>query len=192
MTKKSPPSRSHGRKTIRPTLKPRELMDPEAELARAWRAQVITLFPEAFPGTLGLSLTGKALKDGLWQLNTVPLRAFGEGKHRNVDDTPAGGGAGMVLRPDVMGAAIETADIALMTDDLGKVPWLIGHSRRTTSTDSHAERTAELSPVHPPDRRSGWQGHFHRVQPRPSQAPDRALLGVHPRQRSRLLPSSRR
>ncbi|MBY6121365.1 tRNA (guanosine(37)-N1)-methyltransferase TrmD [Mameliella alba] len=109
MTDKSPPARSHGRKTIRPTLKPRELMDPEAELARAWRAQVITLFPEAFPGTLGLSLTGKALKDGLWQLNTVPLRAFGEGKHRNVDDTPAGGGAGMVLRPDVMGAAIETA-----------------------------------------------------------------------------------
>ncbi len=111
MSINTPPTRSHGRKTIRPTLKPRDLMEPEPELARAWRAQVITLFPEAFPGTLGLSLTGKALKDGRWQLNTVPLRTFGEGKHRNVDDTPAGGGAGMVLRPDVMGAAIETARV---------------------------------------------------------------------------------
>lgn len=103
------PPRSHGRKAIRASLQPRDLMDPGAELAKAWRAQVITLFPEAFPGTLGLSLTGKALKDGIWQLQTIPLREFGEGKHRNVDDTPAGGGAGMVLRPDVMGAAIATA-----------------------------------------------------------------------------------
>src|SRR6056297_1944739 len=109
MSDKTPPARSHGRKTIRPTLTPRDLMEPDPELARAWRAQVITLFPEAFPGTLGLSLTGKALKDGLWQLNGIPLRAFGESKHRNVDDTPAGGGAGMVLRPDVMGRAIEHA-----------------------------------------------------------------------------------
>ena len=101
--------RSHGRKTIRPSLTPSDLMDQAPDLARAWRAQVITLFPEAFPGTLGLSLTGRALKDGLWQLQAVPLRAFGEGKHRNVDDTPAGGGAGMVLRADVMAAAIETA-----------------------------------------------------------------------------------
>ncbi|KUF09461.1 tRNA (guanosine(37)-N1)-methyltransferase TrmD [Pseudoponticoccus marisrubri] len=101
--------KSHGRKTIRPSLQPRSLMDPAPELARAWRAQVITLFPEAFPGILGLSLTGKALKDGLWQLQTVGLREFGIGKHRNVDDTPAGGGAGMVLRADVMGAAIEQA-----------------------------------------------------------------------------------
>jgi len=111
MSDKTPPARSHGRKTIRPTLTPRDLMEPDPELARAWRAQVITLFPEAFPGALGLSLTGKALKEGRWQLNTVPLRAFGEGKHRNVDDTPAGGGPGMVLRADVMGAAIETARV---------------------------------------------------------------------------------
>jgi tRNA (guanine37-N1)-methyltransferase len=109
MSDHPPPSRSHGRKTIRPTLIPRDLMEQDPELAHAWRAQVITLFPEAFPGILGLSLTGKALKEGRWQLNTVPLRAFGEGRHRNVDDTPAGGGAGMVLRADVMGAAIETA-----------------------------------------------------------------------------------
>lgn len=101
--------KSHARKTIRASVTPRDLMQPGAELARAWRAQVITLFPEAFPGILGLSLTGKALKDGLWQLQTIPLRDFGAGKHRNVDDTPAGGGAGMVLRPDVMGAAIAAA-----------------------------------------------------------------------------------
>ena len=72
-------------------------------------AKVITLFPRAFPGLLGESLTGKALKDGLWQLETVDLRLFGDGKHRNVDDTPAGGGAGMVMRADVLGKAIRHA-----------------------------------------------------------------------------------
>ncbi len=101
--------KSHGRKTIKASLKPRDLMSTDAQLARAWQAQVITLFPEAFPGILGMSLTGKALKDGRWQLNTIGLRDFGEGKHRNVDDTPAGGGAGMVLRADIMGRAVETA-----------------------------------------------------------------------------------
>lgn len=101
--------RSHGRKSIRPTLQPRELMTDRPQLSRAWTAQVITLFPDAFPGILGESLTGRALKDGIWQLNTIDLRRFGIGRHRNVDDTPAGGGAGMVLRPDVVGAAIEQA-----------------------------------------------------------------------------------
>jgi tRNA (guanine37-N1)-methyltransferase len=75
----------------------------------AWTAKVITLFPEAFPGTLGLSLTGKALDFGLWRLDTIDLRPFGIGKHLNVDDTPAGGGAGMVLRPDVVDAALAAA-----------------------------------------------------------------------------------
>ena len=100
-----PPARSAGRKSIRPTATPRDLMGEE-ELAHAWRAEVITLLPEAFPGVLGESLTGKALKDGLWQLRTIDLRAFGEGKHRKVDDTPAGGGPGLVLRPDIMARAI--------------------------------------------------------------------------------------
>ena len=101
--------KSHGRKSISASLKPQDLMAENPRLARAWRAQVITLLPQAFPGVLGESLTGRALKDGLWQLDTVDLRRFGEGKHRNVDDTPAGGGAGMVLRPDVMGRAIDEA-----------------------------------------------------------------------------------
>jgi len=103
------PAKSHGRKAIRPTLKPRELMTPTPDLHDVWKARVITLFPAAFPGVLGESLTGKALQTGLWQLETIDLRPFGVGKHRNVDDTPAGGGAGMVLRADVLGAAIAHA-----------------------------------------------------------------------------------
>ncbi len=69
---------------------------------------VITLFPEAFPGTLGLSLVGKALAQGVWSLEAVSLRDFGVGPHRGVDDTPAGGGAGMVIRADVAAAAIDS------------------------------------------------------------------------------------
>jgi tRNA (guanine37-N1)-methyltransferase len=72
-------------------------------------ATIITLFPEAFPGTLGLSLIGKALREGVWSLETVQLRDFGVGPHKNVDDTPAGGGAGMVIRADVAAAAIDSA-----------------------------------------------------------------------------------
>ena len=102
------PNKSHGRKSITASLKPRALMEDE-RLADAWTAQVITLFPQSFPGVLGESLTGKALKDGIWQLDAIDLRRFGVGKHRNVDDTPAGGGAGMVLRADVLGEAIEHA-----------------------------------------------------------------------------------
>jgi tRNA (guanine37-N1)-methyltransferase len=71
-------------------------------------ASIITLFPEAFPGTLGVSLIGKALREGLWSLETINLRDFGVGPHRNVDDTPAGGGAGMVIRADVAAAAIDS------------------------------------------------------------------------------------
>ncbi len=101
--------KSHGRKSIRPSLTPRDLMTPAPVLAGSWTARVITLLPQAFPGILGESLTGRALREGLWSLDAIDLREFGEGKHRNVDDTPAGGGAGMVLRADVMGRAIDAA-----------------------------------------------------------------------------------
>jgi len=101
--------KSYGRKSISASATPQELITPNPRLHGAWAVQVITLVPQAFPGVLGESLTGKALQDGLWTLDTIDLRRFGEGKHRNVDDTPAGGGAGMVLRADVMGQAIETA-----------------------------------------------------------------------------------
>ena len=101
--------KSHGRLSIRASLTPRDLMEEPRHVKGAWRARVVTLFPEAFPGTLGLSLTGKALDFGLWALDAIDLRPFGLGKHRAVDDTPAGGGAGMVLRADVLDAALTHA-----------------------------------------------------------------------------------
>jgi tRNA (guanine37-N1)-methyltransferase len=72
-------------------------------------ATVLTLFPEMFPGSLGISLAGKALNDGLWSLDIRDIRASTTDKHRTVDDHPAGGGAGMVLKPDILAAAIDTA-----------------------------------------------------------------------------------
>jgi tRNA (guanine37-N1)-methyltransferase len=75
-----------------------------------WRATVLTLFPEMFPGPLGISLAGKALSSGLWSLKARDIRASATDKHRSVDDTPAGGGPGMVLRADILAAAIDAAD----------------------------------------------------------------------------------
>jgi tRNA (guanine37-N1)-methyltransferase len=69
---------------------------------------VLTLFPELFPGPLAASLVGQALKGGVWSLEAISIRDFGIGRHRTVDDTPAGGGAGMVMRADVLGAAIDS------------------------------------------------------------------------------------
>lgn len=100
--------RATGRKSIRASAQPRDLME-DAVLAQVWTAQVITLVPHAFPGVLGESLTGRALTEGLWQLRSHDLRQFGEGRHLNVDDTPAGGGAGMVLRADILARAIREA-----------------------------------------------------------------------------------
>jgi tRNA (guanine37-N1)-methyltransferase len=72
-----------------------------------WRASVLTLFPEMFPGPLGISLTGKALRDRLWSLDVRDIREHGIGKHRKVDDSPSGGGPGMVMRADVAASAID-------------------------------------------------------------------------------------
>ena len=83
-------SKSHGRLSISASAQLRALITPTPSLKDAWTAQVMTLFPTAFPGVLGESLSGKALQNGLWALETVDLRLFGEGKHRNVDDTPSG------------------------------------------------------------------------------------------------------
>jgi tRNA (guanine37-N1)-methyltransferase len=74
-----------------------------------WHARVLTIFPDMFPGPLGVSLAGSALESGVWQFDCVDIRDFGLTKHRTVDDTPAGGGAGMVMRADVIGAAIDHA-----------------------------------------------------------------------------------
>jgi tRNA (guanine37-N1)-methyltransferase len=78
----------------------------------SWRATVLTLFPEMFPGPLGVSLAGKALASGLWALETRDIRDSATDRHRSVDDTPAGGGPGMVLRADVLAAAIDAANIS--------------------------------------------------------------------------------
>ena len=103
------PAKSHGLKRISLSDKPKSLVTNNEVVNGAWNVQVITLFPEAFPGVLGLSLTGKALQHRIWTLSTINLRDFGVGKHKKVDDTPSGGGPGLVIRADVLGPAIETA-----------------------------------------------------------------------------------
>jgi len=86
-----------------------------------WRATVLTLFPEMFPGPLGVSLAGRALASGIWQLDVRDIRASAIDKHRSVDDTPAGGGPGMVLRADILAAAIDAAgcDAGAFSSEVG-------------------------------------------------------------------------
>ena len=102
-----------------------------------FKATVLTLYPEMFPGHLGMSMSGRALTDGLWQLETVQIRDFATGKHRNVDDTPSGGGAGMVLRADVVARAI---DAASSQDDLR--PRILMSPRGKPLTQSRARELA--------------------------------------------------
>ena len=141
-TPPAPPAKpkSHGRLTISASLQPRDLMAPQ-RVKGAWCARIITLFPEAFPGTLGLSLTGKALDMGLWALETIDLRPFGLGKHRNVDDTPAGGGAGMVLRADVVAAALSQAQRGT-PPDRGRWPIVFLSPRGKPFTQAKARQWA--------------------------------------------------
>jgi tRNA (guanine37-N1)-methyltransferase len=134
--------KSHGRLSIQASLKPRDLLEEPRVVKGAFMAKIITLFPEAFPGTLGLSLTGKALDFGLWQLETIDLRTFGEGKHRNVDDTPAGGGAGMVLRADVVDAAFRHARIGTPVDR-ARWPVIYLSPRGAPFTQATARRLAQ-------------------------------------------------
>ncbi len=97
-----------------------------------WRASVLSIFPEMFPGPLGLSLAGKALAAGAWSLDVVDIRSFATDKHRTVDDTPAGGGPGMVMKADVLGRAID----AVATDTR---PRLLMSPRGTPLTQSRIE-----------------------------------------------------
>jgi tRNA (guanine37-N1)-methyltransferase len=76
-----------------------------------WRASVLTIFPDVFPGPLGVSLAGKALDAKVWALEAIDIRAFATDRHRSVDDTPAGGGPGMVMRPDILGSAIDAVPL---------------------------------------------------------------------------------
>ena len=98
---------SHGRKSISASTKPKELMTNSPRLSNLWTADVITLYPNAFPGVLSESILGKSLEKKKWALEIVNLRDFGIGPHKKVDDTPAGGGAGLVLRADVIEPALE-------------------------------------------------------------------------------------
>lgn len=81
-------------------------------MTRPWTATVLTILPEMFPGPLGISLIGTALEKGLWNIDTINIRDFARDKHRSVDDTPAGGGPGMVMRADVVGPAVAAAQEA--------------------------------------------------------------------------------
>jgi tRNA (guanine37-N1)-methyltransferase len=103
----------------------------------SWHATVLTIFPEMLPGPLAYSLAGKALEAGLWRLETVDIRDFARDKHRSVDDAPFGGGPGMVLRPDVLGAAIDGA---------GGFGPLIHLSPRGRPLDQHRVRELAESP----------------------------------------------
>ncbi|MBP7759467.1 MAG: tRNA (guanosine(37)-N1)-methyltransferase TrmD [Alphaproteobacteria bacterium] len=75
-----------------------------------WHVNILTLFPDMFPGPLGLSLSGKALEKNLWSLKTINIRDFAQGVHKSVDDTPYGGGAGMVMRPDIIEKAVHSIE----------------------------------------------------------------------------------
>jgi tRNA (guanine37-N1)-methyltransferase len=104
-----------------------------------WRATVLTLFPEMFPGALGVSLAGRALGDGKWTLETIDIRDFAADKHRSVDDTPAGGGAGMVMRADIAAAAIDAA----RADAEPGTPAIYLSPRGTPLSQTRAQRLAQ-------------------------------------------------
>ncbi len=101
-----------------------------------WRASVLTLFPDMFPGPLAHSLAGRALRSSIWSLHSVNIRDFATDRHRSVDDTPFGGGAGMVLRPDVVNAAV-----ASVADDR-PVVFLTPRGRRLRQHDAQYYATA--------------------------------------------------
>lgn len=142
----APARKSHGRLSAKPSVQPSDLFADARNIRGAWAARVITLLPEAFPGILGQSLTGRAMDLGLWRLDTVDLRRFGMGRHRNVDDTPAGGGAGMVLRADVVDAAIAEA-MAGAGDDRARWPLIYLSPRGRSFDQAMARRFAGCAGV---------------------------------------------
>lgn len=142
MASSAPPQKSHGRLAISASAAPRDLMADTPRFNDAWCAQVLTLFPEVFPGVLGASLTGKSMARGIWALDLIDLRTFGIGRHRQVDDTPAGGGAGLVLRADVVGRALDAA-LANVPSDPTQWPRLYLSPRGAPFTQAHAMRFAQ-------------------------------------------------
>ena len=110
--------------------------------AAGWRAWVLTLYPGMFPGPLALSLAGRALAEARWRLETVDIRAFASDKHRTVDDAPFGGGPGMVMRPDVLAAAIDDTRRRAAAAGDGPVPVICLSPRGVRLTQA---RVAALS-----------------------------------------------
>lgn len=104
-----------------------------------WRATALTLFPGMFPGPLGESLAGRALKEGVWSLEAVDIRRFARDRHGTVDDAPFGGGAGMVLKPDVLSAAIEAVVVA---PGMAEVPRILLSPRGAPFTQARARQLA--------------------------------------------------
>jgi len=111
--------------------------------APLFRAVVLTLFPEMFPGPLGHSLAGRALADGIWTLEALDIRGFARDKHRSVDDTPMGGGPGMVMRPDVLSAALDSATTQVGPD----IPRVYLSPRGRRFDQAMAHRWAEAGGV---------------------------------------------
>lgn len=110
---------------------------------RVWRVWVLTLFPEMFPGPLGLSLAGRALEAGRWRLETVDIRDFARDKHRTVDDAPFGGGPGMVLRPDVVADALDRTRAAAVAASGAELPTLCLSPRGARLTQARVRTLAE-------------------------------------------------
>jgi tRNA (guanine37-N1)-methyltransferase len=123
------------------------MVDPSAAASPPlpWTATVLSLFPQMFPGPLGHSLAGKALESGIWALESVDIRAFARNKHRSVDDTPAGGGPGMVLRADVLAEAIDTIRAQSASNGLGNRPCLYLSARGRPLTQGLARELAQGS-----------------------------------------------
>ncbi len=128
-----------------------------------FQAQILTLYPEMFPGPLGISLAGRALAEGKWACSPIHIRDFAEDKHRTVDDTPAGGGAGMVLRADVLARAVDFAVLEMAEKILsGTGRWQCealtegaGEAIREPSTWRKTDTAPSVSPEGLPPPRSG-------------------------------------
>ena len=121
-----------------------------------WKANILTLYPDVYPGYLGYSLLGKALEKKIWELNIYNLRDFGEGKHKTVDDKPFGGGAGMIIKPDILGDAI--AETLIKNHDQQKLVYLSPKGKPFKQVD--AEKFSQSNGV------SILCGHFEGIDQR--------------------------
>ena len=121
-----------------------------------WKANILTLYPDIYPGYLGYSLLGKALEKKIWELNIYNLRDFGQGKHKAVDDKPFGGGAGMIIKPDILGDAI--AETLIKNHDQQKLVYLSPKGKPFKQVD--AEKFSQSNGV------SILCGHFEGIDQR--------------------------